>query len=165
VITLRSPLPSAAGLVGVALLAVACGGDGGETATAELDPAVAAELADHADLVADRLGAGDHCDALEEAEALHARIRAGAEDGTIPAAVAREAEDVATDLTGQVSCDEDAGADDEEDGDEGADDEQAETEPIPAQDDQGNRGDGGNDRDHPGKGKGNDNGKGKGRGR
>jgi hypothetical protein len=149
------PLRPAAGLVGLALLVAACGADdadGATSADARLEPEVAAALADQADRVADHLGAGEDCDALDEAELLYAAAREGAADGTVPEEVAREVEDVTAAVTRDLDCD--AQEDEPEEPTE-PDEEPAEAEPD---DDGGNGGEGGG---NEGKGKGN-NGKGKG---
>jgi hypothetical protein len=149
------PLRPAAGLVGLALLVAACGADDADSATAAdatLEPEVATALADQADRVADHLGAGEDCDALDEAELLYAAAREGAADGTVPEEVAREVEDVTAAVTRDLDCD--AQEDEPEEPTE-PDEEPAEAEPD---DDGGNGGEGGG---NEGKGKGN-NGKGKG---
>jgi hypothetical protein len=149
------PLRPAAGLVGLALLVAACGADDADSATAAdatLEPEVATALADQADRVADHLGAGEDCDALDEAELLYAAAREGAADGTVPEEVAREVEDVTAAVTRDLDCD----AQEAEPAEEAEPEPAEEAEPEPA-DDGGNGGGGGNE----GKGKGN-NGKGKG---
>jgi hypothetical protein len=157
------PLRPAAGLVGLALLVAACGADDADSATsadARLEPEVAAALADQADRVADHLGAGEDCDALDEAELLYAAAREGAADGTVPEEVAREVEDVTAAVTRDLDCDaqeaEPAEEAEPEPAEEAEPEPADEAEPEPA-DDGGNGGGGGNE----GKGKGN-NGKGKG---
>jgi hypothetical protein len=153
------PLRPAAVLVGLALLVAACGADdpdGVTSADARLDPEVAAALADQADRVADHLGAGEDCDALDEAELLYAAAREGATDGTVPEEVAREVEDVTTAVTRDLDCD----AQEDETGEEPAEPDEGPAEPAEPEpgDDGGNGGGGGG---NEGKGKGN-NGKGKG---
>jgi hypothetical protein len=153
------PLRPAAGLVGLALLVAACGAGDADSATAAdatLEPEVAAALADQADRVADHLGAGEDCDALDEAELLYAAAREGAADGTVPEEVAREVEDVTAAVTRDLDCD----AQEEEPAEPAEEEEEEPAEPVEPEpaDDGGNGGGGGG---NEGKGKGN-NGKGKG---
>jgi hypothetical protein len=152
----RLPLPSAAGLLGLALLVAACGADDPDAASsaATLDPAVATALADQADRLADHVRDGEDCDALDEADLLYAAAREGAADGTVPEEVAREVEDVTAAVTRDLTCEEPAEepeTDDEPDGP---------AEPAPDEGG-GNGGNGGKGEGNDDKGKGND-GKGKG---
>jgi hypothetical protein len=149
----RHPLlPSAAGaLVGLAVLAVGCADSDPVPAADPLAPAVAAELAETADLLAERVAADAPCEALEQADRLDARATEGAMDDTVPVGIAQEIQAVTAELRLQLTCDELEDAAEDED------------EPEPAarpsaDEEQGDAGSG-----KPGKGKGQDKGKGRGR--
>jgi uncharacterized membrane protein YgcG len=144
VTSIHLPLP-AASLAGVALLLGACGGgedDQGPTSSTTIsDPTLATVLAEGADRLADHLAAGDHCEALEEAELLYARSREGADVGAVHPAVAREVEDVAASLTRDLTCEP---GEDEPDP-EAEPDREAEPEPAEGTSSSGSSSAGGND--------------------
>jgi hypothetical protein len=66
------------------LLLAGCGGD--ESSSEQLDPAVAARLADESDAVADAIAANDGCEAARRVAAL----RASLEQASVPDGVRRE---------------------------------------------------------------------------
>jgi hypothetical protein len=106
---LRSSSP-AAGVAVLALLVGACSGGvsddqaGDQPPAAAVDATLVAVLADGADRLAARVAADEPCEALEEAELLYARSREGADDGRVPEEVAREVEDVVTELSLDLTC-------------------------------------------------------------
>jgi hypothetical protein len=123
--SLRSASP-AAGVAVLALLVGGCSGGGSVDQTGEqeeqepvatVDATLVAVLADGADRLAERVAADEHCEALEEADLLYTRSREGAEDDRVPEEVAREIEDVVTELSHGLSCepeDDEPGDDDPE---------------------------------------------------
>jgi hypothetical protein len=66
------------------LVLAGCGGD--ESSSEQLDPAVAARLADESDAVADAIAANDGCEAARRAAAL----RSSLEQASVPDGVRRE---------------------------------------------------------------------------
>jgi hypothetical protein len=66
------------------LVLAGCGGD--ESSSEQLDPAVAARLADESDAVADAIAANDGCEAARRVAAL----RASLEQASVPDGVRRE---------------------------------------------------------------------------
>jgi hypothetical protein len=150
----RPLLPSAAGaLVGLAVLVVGCADGDPDPAAEPLAPAVATELAEAADQLAERVAADAPCEALEQADLLDARVLEGTEDGTVPVGIALEVQTVTAELRDQLACDEPEEAAEPED------------EPEPAAGSSADEERGDADSGNPGKGKGQDKGKGKGRGR
>jgi hypothetical protein len=129
-----------------ALLVSACGGEERPPAP-KLPAAVAQELAQRSDAVADRLEAGDSCGARSEADALQSEAVAAVNERRIPQRFQEELLGTVAALAESIECMppvvEDDGQDDAEDDDK----------------------DKGEDDDDDGKGKGQGQGKGKGKGK
>jgi hypothetical protein len=108
-----TPLRPSSPATGVAVLALLVGGCSGgasvdqpaaQEPAASVDATLVAVLADGADRLAAHVAADEHCEALEEADLLYTRSREGAEDDRVPEEVAREIEDVVTDLSLDLTC-------------------------------------------------------------
>jgi hypothetical protein len=97
-----------------ALAAIACtatlagcgGGDGESERRGEprIPRAVANELADRSEAVADKIDAGDVCGAAHDADALEDRVEALIAEGTIPARYREELRSEALWLRDHVNC-------------------------------------------------------------
>jgi hypothetical protein len=140
------PLPlSVAGVAVVALMLAACsdgGDDPAEGAPAPIsDPTLATALAEGAERLGDQLAAGQPCEAIEEAELLHARSREGTEVGALSPAIAREIEGVAAALIRDLTCEPEAAEPDREAAEPDPDTD-PEPEPTRAPSSGGDRGDG-----------------------
>lgn len=95
-------------LLAVVALAAGCGGSGGDGGTEQAVPrlpaAVALDLAERTDLVADALAAGDDCGADVHAERLRADVLAAVNDGRVPPAYQEELVGSANGLAEQIEC-------------------------------------------------------------
>jgi hypothetical protein len=92
------------------LLAAGCGGE------PSLPSSLAARLAPLADSTAERLDAGDHCAARDDAAELHDRAIVAINDGRVPAELQEELLAAANALLEAISCTPpraDAGAEEE----------------------------------------------------
>jgi hypothetical protein len=92
--------------VGVALALAGCGGSSNQTVQrqAELPQALASDLADRSDAVADALDAGDECKAAHLADELKNAVEAALASGDVPTEFEAELERNATDLQNDVNC-------------------------------------------------------------
>lgn len=93
-------------LVALVLL-TACGGDGREAASKQpaLPAALAEELAEQADRLAETLAAGDLCRADEEADTLAATATAAISSEQVPPGMADELESTVDLLVSRIECD------------------------------------------------------------
>jgi hypothetical protein len=91
--------------LGLALAVAGCGGSStNQPAQPELPHAIAANLAERSDAIADALDAGDTCGAAQLADELKDAVESALAGGRVPAAFQAELERNATDLQNNVNC-------------------------------------------------------------
>ena len=100
---LRTPLALIA--LGVALALAGCGGSSDQSPQVRLIPrALAADLVDKSEAVADALDAGDVCGAARLADDLKNTVDEAIDAGRIPSALQDGLVQTATDLQDEVNC-------------------------------------------------------------
>jgi hypothetical protein len=90
--------------LGLALAVAGCGGRSNSPAQTGLSHAIAAELADRADAIADALDAGDECTAAQLADQLKHAVESALAGGQVPSAFRAELERNAAELQNEVNC-------------------------------------------------------------
>jgi hypothetical protein len=91
--------------LGAALACSACGGSDQRSAEEpSLPRALASDLADTSEAIADALDAGDVCGAAELADELKNAVEAAVESGQVPAEFQGELEGTALELQNGVNC-------------------------------------------------------------
>ena len=115
-------------LAALVLLLAACGPP--EEDQIVLDDEAAQALAQGAQRLASALDDGDGCAAMAEADAVSSQARDGVAAGTVPPHVANEVEAVATELTGDLTCEPDDVEDVPDEGPEEDPQEEPDDEPV-----------------------------------
>jgi hypothetical protein len=99
-----------AGTVAALSLAIALAGCGDSTRTSAQEPALpralANDLAERSDQIADALDSGDLCGAAGLADRLKDAVEAAVSGGQVPPAFQDELEQTATDLQNEINCEE-----------------------------------------------------------
>jgi hypothetical protein len=105
--------------LGAALATTSCGGSSQSSAeTPRLPRALASDLADRSEAIADSLDAGDVCGAAILADDLVDAVGSAVAEGRVPAQFRRELEETAAELQNGVNCPEEEPEEEDNEGEE-----------------------------------------------